>query len=240
MQNILKLENLSVSAEDKQILNDINLTVKSGEIHVIMGPNGSGKSTLAHTIMGHPKYKITSGKIFLNKKEFSKLKTEQRAKLGIFLGFQNPLEVSGIKLFSFLKTINPEKEDALTFLKNTKEKLKKLDIKEEFLERDLNFNFSGGEKKRSELLQMQILKPKFAILDEIDSGMDMDTLKMAAKIILKSAKEDQTGIILITHNTKILKNISPDFIHIIKDKTIIRSGDKKLLKEIEKKGFKKA
>lgn len=265
---MLKIQNLKVSVENpastkvtagkKEILKGISLTIRSGELHVMMGPNGSGKSTLAYAVAGHPRYKIAKGKVILANRDITKLSPDKRAKLGLFLAFQHPVEVPGVKMFQFLRTAdkslkNPKtnppsprlrrtmkngeaKRSVTEFLENAKSELKTVGMAENFLERSLNDGFSGGEKKRSEIFQMQILKPKIAILDEPDSGLDIDGVKMIAEKIM-DAKKEGVGILLISHNPKILDYLKPDFIHLIVDGKIVKSGKKEIVKEIEEKGF---
>lgn len=240
---------MSSGQVNKEILKGINLTVKNGELHVLMGPNGSGKSTLAYAVMGHPKYKITNGKLQMQNANITKLSPDKRAKLGLFLAFQHPTEIPGVKMFQFLrtaqqttknlklKTKNGHSQQPVTeFLTSVKAELKAVGMSENFLERFLNEGFSGGEKKRSEIFQMNILKPKIAILDEPDSGLDIDGVKLIAKIIME-AKKEGIGVILISHNPKILDYLKPDFIHLIVDGKIVKSGQNEIVKEIEKKGF---
>lgn len=243
----LKIENLHVETEDKEILKGIDLKVKSGEIHALMGKNGSGKSTLVNAILNYPKYKKTKGKIFLNAKNFQNLSTEQIAKLGIFVSFQHPMEIPGVSYFSFLKTIKNIKNkennlpfvDSEKFLKELTPLLSLLNMPKSLLERHLNNNFSGGEKKRAEILQMLVLQPKIAILDEIDSGLDIDALKDVCKAIKYAHKKYNIGIILITHYQRILNYLTPDFVHIVNNGKIIKSGKSALAKEIEKNGYEK-
>lgn len=236
----LKIENLEVSIENKQILKGINLEVKPGEVSVIMGPNGSGKSSLANTIMGHPDYKITSGKIFYNGEDITELSPDKRAKKGLFLSFQYPSAIPGVSVGNFLRV-------ALNNLKQTKisvpdfkvkltDAMIKLNINPEFSDRSLNDGFSGGEKKKAEILQMAILEPKTAILDETDSGLDIDALKIVAKGI-NDYKNKERSILLITHYQRILDYITPDKIHVLLDGKIIKSGDSNLSKELETKGY---
>ncbi len=245
MKDFLLINRLKVCIEDKPVLDGANLAINSGEIHVIMGPNGSGKSSLAFTLMGHPKYKINGGEIIFLEKDLKNLSADKRAKLGIFLAFQYPHEVEGVTLFDFLRVSYDSlykgggKDLSLKdFREFAYEKCKLLKIKKEFLERDLNLGFSGGEKKLSEILQLAILQPRLAILDEIDSGLDIDALKNVCNAInvLKEANPNMS-FLLITHYQRILKYISPDFVHVMKEGRIVRSGDKNLADELEKVGY---
>jgi len=245
--NTLNIKNLHAKIGEKHILKGINLKIKSGEIHVLMGPNGSGKTTLSNTLMGHPKYKITKGEILLNKIKINDLDTHKRANLGLFMSFQNPLEIPGITLGNFLRLAqnsnikandqNAEAIGPIEFMQTLRATTKKLKIEESFIGRSVNTGFSGGEKKKSEIMQMAILKPKFAILDEIDSGLDIDALKIVAEGIKKVHEENKTGIILITHYQRILNYISPNYVHIISNGKIVKSGNRKLAHELEKKGY---
>ena len=236
----LIIENLHVSAGETPILRGLDLTVKPGEVHAIMGPNGSGKSTLAHVLMGHPGYSITKGKIALDGKTINRLAPERRAKLGLFLGFQYPIEIPGVSITAFLRAAyNSLKKEKLTPIKLRRlveEKARPLHIKADFIERPLNENFSGGEKKRNEILQMAVLEPAYAILDETDSGLDIDSLRTVANGInrLRSPKR---AIVLITHYQRLLNFIKPDFVHIMLVGQIVRSGTFALAKNLEKTGY---
>ncbi len=241
---LLTIKNLNVSVEDKKILNNFNIDIKNQEIHAIMGPNGSGKSTLAYTLMGHPKYNVISGKITFNKKNLFSLSVDKRTKEGIFLSFQTPLEISGLNYFSFLKnsfnSMHKEKLSPLKFNTLVKEKMKLLNMPENFLSRDLNSGFSGGEKKRAEILQLILMNPKLAILDETDSGLDIDSLKLVCSSVNNLKKENKEfSAIVITHYKKILDFLKPDFVHVMYDGRIIKSGDKSFATYIEKNGFTK-
>ncbi len=241
----LIIKNLHANVEDKEILKGISLTINAGEIHTIMGPNGSGKSTLCHVLMGHPKYAITGGSITLDGEDITELKPDKRAQLGIFLSFQYPQEVPGVKYPNFLrqaknallaaKKLPPVKIPE--FVKVVKEKMKLLKFPENFMERAVNEGFSGGEKKRAEILQMAVFEPKFAILDETDSGLDVDALKIVAKGAMAIAKETQCGVLLITHYQRILNYIAPNFVHIMVDGKIAKTGGGELVEEVETKGY---
>ena len=241
---MLKIENLHVSIEDKEILKGLSLDVKPGEIHAIMGPNGSGKSTLSSVIAGSEDYEVVKGNIFYNDENIEDLSAEERANKGIFMSFQYPVEIPGITVTNFIKTaINSnlkargEKEmPAGDMLKKIREKSKLLEIDSKFLSRSLNEGFSGGEKKRNEIFQMAMLEPSLAILDETDSGLDIDALKIVANGVNK-LKNDDNAIIIITHYQRLLDYILPDFVHVLQDGKITKSGDKSLALELEEKGY---
>ncbi len=245
MQNILLIKNLKVAVEDKTVLNGIDLTINPGELHIIMGPNGSGKSSLALTLMGHPKYQIKSGEIEFSQKNISALKPNERAKLGLFLAMQNPHEIEGVPLKHLIREAynhvydNTPKQLRLNeFNRLLEQKLQELRMNTQLAERAANVGFSGGEKKKSEILQMAILQPKLTILDEIDSGVDIDALQIiCAQINQIRQNQKDSSFILITHNPKLLDYITPDFVHIMKNGEIIRSGSMDLVKEIEQRGF---
>ena len=241
---MLKIENLHVSIDDKEILKGLSLDVKPGEIHAIMGPNGSGKSTLSSVIAGSEDYEVVKGNIFYNDENIEDLSAEERANKGIFMSFQYPVEIPGITVTNFIKTaINSnlkargEKEmPAGDMLKKIREKSKLLEIDSKFLSRSLNEGFSGGEKKRNEIFQMAMLEPSLAILDETDSGLDIDALKIVANGVNK-LKNDDNAIILITHYQRLLDYSLPDFVHVLQDGKITKSGDKSLALELEEKGY---
>ena len=237
---MLEIKNLSVKVEGKEILKKVNLKFEKGKIYGLMGPNGSGKSTLANVIMGNPKYKITCGEIFLNGKDITNLSSNKRAKKGIFLSFQNPSEIEGITISNFLRiALNNSKKQkisVLDFHKLLKEKLKLLKIPENFSERYLNQGFSGGEKKKSEILQLSILNPKIAILDETDSGLDIDALKIISKGLNKLMDKEKI-IIVITHYKRILEYLKPDKLFVMINGKIVLEGGRELVNQLEKKGY---
>lgn len=239
-EKLLQINNLKATVEDKEILKGLNLSINSGEIHVIMGPNGAGKSTLANVLMGHPKYVLTEGELIFQGENINKLRVDERAKRGIFLSFQYPEEVPGINVENFLRSAKVAVEGKpiklMAFKRDLKEKMKELHIKEEYAQRYLNVGFSGGEKKKNEILQMSILNPKLAILDETDSGLDVDAVKIVSQG-LKVYQNGTNSVLIITHNSKILEYLKPDYIHILVDGKIVKSGDYSLAKVIEEKGF---
>ncbi len=238
---MFSIKNLFVSVADKPILKDINLEINPSSIHILMGPNGSGKSTLANSVMGHPSYQLTKGKISLNKKDITKLPPNEKAQAGLFLSLQYPPEIGGITVANFLRTawqaVKGEKISALDFYRILQKKMALLKLDETFAQRFLNQGFSGGEKKKMEMLQMLVLEPKYAILDETDSGLDIDAIKLIGKVVLHMRKSNKTGFLIITHYNRFLESIKPDSAHIIKKGTIVESGTEKLAKKIDKKGF---
>ncbi len=245
LAKMLEIKNLKVSINKKSILNGLNLNIKAGEVHAIMGPNGSGKSTLANVLSGKKGYEV-SGELKFKGKNLKEIPVEERAQKGIFLAFQYPLEISGVNTNNFLKTslnsirkANGEKElDTLSFLKLVKEKSKELGIDEKILSRQLNVGFSGGEKKKNEILQMKILNPNFSILDETDSGLDIDALKIIAKGV-NSSKNKKKAFLIITHYQRLLDYIKPDFVHVLSEGKIVKTGCSELAEELEKTGYKK-
>lgn len=239
-QPLLNIVDLHVRIGEREILKGLNLTVKPGEIHAIMGPNGGGKSTLANTIMGSPKGEITSGEILMEGEAINELTTDERAKKGVFLSFQYPEEIPGVSVQNFLRTayqaVSGETISIFKFEKLLKEKMALLNMDPAYASRYLNEGFSGGEKKKNEILQMAILGPKLAILDETDSGLDIDALKVVAEGV-NQVKEPETGVVIITHYNRILDYIQPDVVHVLVDGKIIRSGSASLAKELEETGY---
>jgi Fe-S cluster assembly ATP-binding protein len=243
-QPILEIKDLNAGVEGKQILKGINLTIGPGEVHAIMGPNGSGKSTLAAILAGREGYEVTGGQVLYSGKDLLDLDPEERAREGLFLAFQYPVEIPGVNNTYFLKAaVNAIRQhrgleplDAMDFLKLVRSQLKALDMDEKLLERPVNEGFSGGEKKRNEILQMAVLEPKLAVLDETDSGLDIDALKAVARGV-NVMRSPERAILLITHYQRLLDYIEPDFVHVLSDGQIARSGDKHLAAELEKKGY---
>ena len=241
---MISIKNLHANIEGKEILKGINLEVKSGEVHAIMGPNGSGKSTLASVLAGRDGYEITEGSVVFEDKNLLDLEAEERAREGIFLAFQYPVEIPGVSTTNFFKTAmnqirqhRGEKSlDAVAFLKLMKAKMKLVEIDQALLSRSLNEGFSGGEKKRNEIFQMAMLEPKLSILDETDSGLDIDALRIVAHGV-NSLKSKDNASILITHYQRLLDYIVPDFVHVLFDGKIVKTGDKSLAMELEKKGY---
>ncbi|AXG69298.1 putative ATP-dependent transporter SufC [Kordia sp. SMS9] len=241
---MLHIKNLHAGIENKGILKGINLEVNAGEVHAIMGPNGSGKSTLSSVIAGKEEYEVTEGEIFLNGENIEELGPEERAHEGVFLSFQYPVEIPGVSVTNFVKTaINEtrkakglEEMPAREMLKKIREKAELLEIDRGFLSRSLNEGFSGGEKKRNEIFQMAMLEPKLAILDETDSGLDIDALRIVANGVNKLRSEDN-AVIVITHYQRLLEYIVPDFVHVLHDGKIVKSGTKELALELEEKGY---
>ncbi len=239
--NTLRIENLTVTVEDKVILKDFNLEIKSGEIHAIMGPNGTGKSTLTKVIMGDPNYKIKKGKIYYNDKLINKMPVNERAKLGIFLGMQMPLAIEGVTNADFLRTALRAKDGdnfkLYSFIKNIEKLTKKLHMDPDMIHRGVNDGFSGGERKKNEILQMYLLNPSLVLLDEIDSGLDVDSLRIVGKSVMDYYDEQKPAILLVTHYHRLLNYIKPNYIHIMNEGKIVLSGDESLALEIEKKGY---
>lgn len=235
----LKINHLDVEIEEKQILKGLNLEIKSGEIHVIMGPNGVGKSTLSKVIMGDTNYHIQKGDILFDDKSILDLTVDERARLGIFLSFQNPLEIEGVTNVDFLKAAASSKEkiNLFQFIKELENTAQNLNFDKDMLHRSLNIGFSGGEKKKNEILEMYMLKPNTILLDEIDSGLDVDSLKIVGENIMKYYEKEKPAILIITHYQRLLDYIKPDFVHILYQGNIIKSGDYHLVKEIEEQGY---
>ena len=241
---MLKIKNLHASVEDTKILKGLNLEVKSGEVHAIMGPNGSGKSTLASVIAGREDYDVTDGEINFQGTNLGELEPEERAREGIFLAFQYPVEIPGVSTTNFMKTaVNQIREskgekplDAVAFLKLMKEKMKLVNIRQDLLSRSINDGFSGGEKKRNEIFQMAMLNPKLSILDETDSGLDIDALKIVSNGV-NALKSKENATVVVTHYQRLLDYIVPDFVHVLMDGKIVKSGDKNLALELEEKGY---
>jgi Fe-S cluster assembly ATP-binding protein len=241
---MLKIKNLHAGIEDKKILNGINLEIKSGEVHAIMGPNGSGKSTLASVLAGRQSYEVTEGTVEFLGKDLLELAPEDRAGEGLFLAFQYPVEIPGLSTTNFIKTAvnevrkyrGQEPLDAVAFLKLMKEKMKLMDIDQSLLSRSLNEGFSGGEKKRNEIFQMAMLQPKLAVLDETDSGLDIDAIRIVANGVNKFRSKDN-AVLLVTHYQRLLDYIIPDFVHVLYNGRIVKSGRKELAFELEEKGY---
>jgi len=240
----LEIRDLHVSVEGNEILKGVDLTINQGEVHALMGPNGSGKSTLAYTLLGHTKYKVTKGDILIDGQSILGFTPDKRAKSGLFLAFQYPVTVPGVTMFSFLRAAynsvhTDEKNQAPTlfeFREAMNEKMKLLGVDESFMSRYLNEGFSGGEKKRAEILQLALMKPKFAILDETDSGLDIDALRVVAEGVSKLAGSD-LGVLIITHYQRILKYIKPNFVHVLYEGKITASGGEELSLKLEEKGY---
>jgi Fe-S cluster assembly ATP-binding protein len=226
---------------EKEILKGVDLTVKSGETHAVMGPNGSGKSTLSYAIAGHPKYTVTSGSITLDGQDVLEMSVDERARAGLFLAMQYPVEVPGVSMSNFLRTavtaVRGEAPKLRLWVKEVKAALADLDIDPQFSERSVNEGFSGGEKKRHEILQLGLLKPKIAILDETDSGLDVDALRVVSEGVNRYAEAEQAGVLLITHYTRILRYIHPQFVHVFVDGRIVASGGPELADELEENGY---
>jgi len=227
----------------KEILKGVNLTIRPGEIHAIMGPNGSGKSTLAYSIAGHPKYTITQGSVTLDGVELTELSVDARARAGMFLAMQYPVEVPGVSVSNFLRTaktaLTGEAPKVRTWVKEVNAALDRLDLDHEFSARSVNEGFSGGEKKRHEIMQLELLNPKFAVLDETDSGLDIDALRIVSEGVNRYAEQGDRGVLLITHYTRILRYIHPDFVHVFVDGHVVEEGGRELADELEANGYEK-
>lgn len=239
---VLKINELRATIDDLEILKGVNIEIKGGEVHAIMGPNGTGKSTLASTVMGHPKYTVTSGEIKLDDEDVLDMSVDERARKGLFLAMQYPAEVPGVTNADFLRTsMNSRREKGkgvplFKFIRQYDKAVQKLEMREDLPHRYLNDGFSGGEKKRNEILQMMMLKPKIAILDEIDSGLDVDALRIVGEAV-NSMRSDDFGCLLITHYQRLLEHIKPDFVHVMMKGRIVKSGGKELIEKIDKEGY---
>ena len=238
---LLNVKNLSVDVEDKSILHGINLTINKGETHVLMGPNGAGKSTLGCTLMGNPNYHVTDGEIFFGGENITKEAADKRARLGMFLSFQNPLEVPGVTLSAFIRSALEQKTgDRLRlwdFKKRLRETMRLLSMDESYAERDLNVGFSGGEKKKAEILQMLMLEPKLAILDETDSGLDVDAVRTVSEGVRLFRERTHGSLLIITHSTRILEALHVDAAHVMENGVIVKKGGAELVEAINEKGF---
>lgn len=238
---LLDVQHISVSIDEKQVLHDLSLQIGKGETHVLMGPNGAGKSTLGYTLMGNPVYRLDSGKILFNGKNIDEEKTDRRAKDGMFLSFQNPLEVPGISLETFIRSSlqqrTGEHVKLFQFQKDLKAAMQLLNMDQSYASRDLNVGFSGGERKKSEILQLLMLNPSFAILDETDSGLDVDAVRTVSKGIEEYQKKQAGALLIITHSTKILESLHVDFTHVLVKGTIVKTGGSALVQEINEHGF---
>jgi Fe-S cluster assembly ATP-binding protein len=238
----LTIKDLYVAIEDKEILKGVNLEVKGGEVHAIMGPNGTGKSTLASALMGHPKYEVTGGSVTLDGQDVLEMEVDERARAGMFLAMQYPAEVSGVTNSDFLRSaINAKRGEGneislMKFIRELDKKMELLEMDESFATRYLNEGFSGGEKKRNEILQMMMLKPRIAILDEIDSGLDIDALKVVAKGV-NEMRSPELGVLIITHYQRLLNYIKPDFVHVFMQGRIVKSGGPELAERLEAEGY---
>lgn len=239
-EKLLEIKNLNVNAEDKQILKGINLTINKGEIHVIMGPNGSGKTTTANAILNNPVYTKTDGKIIFDGEDITNLRTDEIARKGVFMSFQLPEEIPGVSVTNFLKyaknKITEQPVRIFQFKDELKKYMEELSMNPQNMERSLNVGFSGGEKKKNEILQMLVLNPKLAILDETDSGLDVDAIKTVSKGI-EMFKNEDNGVLIITHNTKILHSLKVDYVHVLVDGKIVKTGSQELATEIEENGY---
>ncbi len=243
--SVLEIRDLHVTVETDDgatpILNGVTLTIRTGETHAIMGPNGSGKSTLAYTIAGHPKYQVTGGSITFDGEDVLEMTVDERARVGIFLAMQYPVEIPGVTVTNFLRTaktaIDGEAPPIRTWTKNVKEAMKRLRMEPKFAQRNVNEGFSGGEKKRNEILQLELLRPKMAVLDETDSGLDVDALKIVSEGVNRAKAETDLGVLLITHYTRILRYIHPDFVHVMIAGKIVEEGGPELADRLEDEGY---
>jgi Fe-S cluster assembly ATP-binding protein len=241
----LEIKNLHVTVETeqgtKEILRGVDLVIKSGETHAIMGPNGSGKSTLAYTIAGHPKYTVTKGEILLDGEDVLEMSVDERARAGLFLAMQYPVEIPGVSVSNFLRTaktaVTGEAPALRTWIKEVRESMESLKMDSSFTERNVNEGFSGGEKKRHEILQLDLLKPKIAVLDETDSGLDVDALKIVSEGVNRAKSEGNFGLLLITHYTRILRYIKPDFVHVFVEGKVAEQGGPELADRLEAEGY---
>lgn len=237
---VLEIKNLKVNVEDKEILKGIDLDIFEGKVHVIMGPNGAGKSTLTNSIMAHPKYEIISGDIIFKGENINELKADERAKKGIYMSFQNPEEVAGVTVSNFIRaakmSITGEKENVISFQKELEEKMASLNMDKSYSQRYLNVGFSGGEKKKTEVLQMIMLNPSLVMLDETDSGLDIDAVRVVSKNV-ENFRSENKAIIIVTHHREILSRINPDYVHILMDGKIVKTGDSSLINKIEQEGY---
>lgn len=240
---LLDVQNISVSVDEKTVLKNLNLKIGDGETHVLMGPNGAGKSTLGNALMGNPVYTLDSGKIIFDGQDLTGESTDKRARAGMFLSFQNPLEVPGISLESFIRSSiqqrTGERVKLFQFQKELQKNMRLLNMDESYAKRDLNVGFSGGERKKSEILQLLMLKPKFAILDETDSGLDVDAVRTVSKGVEEYQKNQNGGLLIITHSTRILESLHVDYTHVLVKGQIVKTGDGSLVEEINEKGFDK-
>lgn len=237
---LLEIKDLQVSVESGVLLSGLDLSVGKGEVHVLMGPNGAGKSTLVNTIMGHPQYRVDKGTILFDGQDITHMPVNERAKAGIFLSFQNPEEVPGVSLENFMRTsrfaVTDKPVKLFAYKKELAEKMKALSMDEEYASRYLNVGFSGGEKKKAEILQMLMLNPKLAILDETDSGLDVDAVRIVSQGVEKF-KNSENSLLIITHNTKILESLKVDYVHVLMNGKIVKTGDSSLVEQINKSGF---
>ncbi|WCK53944.1 Fe-S cluster assembly ATPase SufC [Aneurinibacillus sp. Ricciae_BoGa-3] len=238
----LKIENLHVAIDSKEILKGLNLEIKGGEVHAIMGPNGTGKSTLASALMGHPKYEITEGKVSFDGEDLLEMDVDERARKGLFLAMQYPSEISGVTNADFLRSaLNARQEEGkeislIKFIRQMDKQMDYLEMNESFAHRYVNEGFSGGEKKRNEILQMMVLKPRIAILDEIDSGLDIDALKVVAKGV-NELRSPEMGVLMITHYQRLLNYVKPDFVHVMMQGRVVKSGGPELAQKLEENGY---